>query len=95
MNARELSNKNKITTGSAKMKMYVNYHVILQTIMRLFYIKIENQTTFQDIYISIPCVINLIDHLINYMTLHVFQFKKYRCINCNWNGRKWEESFKG
>jgi predicted amidophosphoribosyltransferase len=36
-----------------------------------------------------------IDILINYMTLQIFNFKKYRCLNCAWEGRRWERSFSG
>ena len=35
-----------------------------------------------------------IDHLINYLTFKIFQFKRYKCNNCNWEGRRWEQSFR-
>ena len=36
-----------------------------------------------------------IDHLINYLTFQIFDFKKYQCLNCAWRGRRWERSFSG
>ena len=36
-----------------------------------------------------------IDHIINYLTFQIFDFKKYQCLNCAWKGRKWERSFSG
>ena len=36
-----------------------------------------------------------IDHLINYLTFQIFDFKKYQCVNCAWKGRRWERSFSG
>ena len=35
------------------------------------------------------------DYLINYLTFQMFDFKKYQCVNCGWNGRRWERSFSG
>ena len=36
-----------------------------------------------------------IDHLINYFTFQIFDFKKYQCVNCAWKGRRWERPFSG
>ncbi len=36
-----------------------------------------------------------IDHIINYLTFQIFDFKKYQCVNCAWNGRRWERPFSG
>ena len=36
-----------------------------------------------------------IDHIINYLTFQIFDFKKYQCLNCAWKGRRWERSFSG
>ena len=36
-----------------------------------------------------------IDRIINYITFQIFDFKKYRCLNCAWEGRRWERSFSG
>ena len=36
-----------------------------------------------------------IDHLINYLTFQMFDFKRYQCVNCAWKGRRWERSFSG
>ena len=36
-----------------------------------------------------------IDHLINYLTFQMFDFKKYQCVNCAWKGRRWERAFSG
>ena len=35
------------------------------------------------------------DRIINYITFQIFDFKKYRCLNCAWEGRRWERSFSG
>ena len=36
-----------------------------------------------------------IDHIINYFTFQIFDFKRYQCVNCAWKGRRWERSFSG
>ena len=36
-----------------------------------------------------------IDRIINYITFQIFDFKKYKCLNCAWEGRRWERSFSG
>ena len=36
-----------------------------------------------------------IDRIINYITFQIFDFKKYRCLNCAWEGRRWEPAFSG
>ena len=33
------------------------------------------------------------DHLINYMTFMIFNFKKYKCSKCNWQGLRWDHIF--
>ena len=35
------------------------------------------------------------DHITNYLTFQMFDFKKYQCLNCAWKGRRWERSFSG
>ena len=35
------------------------------------------------------------DRFTNYITFQIFDFKKYKCLNCAWQGRKWERSFSG
>ena len=34
------------------------------------------------------------DHLINYLTLRIFDPRRYICSNCGWEGLKWEDKFK-
>ncbi len=34
------------------------------------------------------------DHLIINFTFRIFDFRRYQCDNCNWNGLKWEARFK-
>ena len=36
-----------------------------------------------------------IDRIINYITFQIFDLKKYRCLHCAWEGRRWERSFSG
>ena len=36
-----------------------------------------------------------IDYFINYITFQIFDFKRYRCIYCAWEGRRWEKAFNG
>ena len=36
-----------------------------------------------------------IDHVINYLTFQIFDFKKYQCVNCAWKGIRWERTFSG
>ena len=36
-----------------------------------------------------------IDRIINYMTIQMFDFKRYKCLNCAWEGRRWERAFSG
>ena len=35
------------------------------------------------------------DYLINYLTFQMFDFKRYKCMNCAWEGIKWEKPFSG
>lgn len=35
------------------------------------------------------------DYLINYATFKLFDFKRYRCMDCAWEGRRWERPFSG
>ena len=35
-----------------------------------------------------------IDHILNYFTFHLFSYKRYRCMDCGWEGLKWEKKFK-
>ena len=34
-----------------------------------------------------------IDYIKNYLSFQVFDFKRYRCVNCAWEGLRWERSF--
>ena len=34
------------------------------------------------------------DYLLNHLTFHIFNFKRYRCIDCFWEGLRWEKQFK-
>ena len=34
------------------------------------------------------------DHLIINITFRIFDFRRYQCDNCNWQGLKWESRFK-
>ena len=36
-----------------------------------------------------------IDYIVNYITFQMFDFKRYKCMNCSWEGRKWERAFSG
>ena len=36
-----------------------------------------------------------IDYFINYLTFQIFDFKRYKCLNCFWEGRRWEKAFSG
>ena len=38
---------------------------------------------------------NRLDYFVNYMTFQLFDFKRYKCINCTWEGRRWEKRFSG
>ena len=29
------------------------------------------------------------DHLLNYLTFLIFNYKRYRCIECGWEGLRW------
>ena len=33
------------------------------------------------------------DYMVNYFTFQIFDFKRYKCIHCAWEGRKWERPF--
>ena len=35
------------------------------------------------------------DYILNYLTCQIFDFKRYKCVNCAWEGRKWERPFSG
>jgi len=33
------------------------------------------------------------DHIINHLTLRIFDSRRYICTNCGWEGLKWEDKF--
>lgn len=35
------------------------------------------------------------DYTINYLSFQIFDFKRYKCLNCEWEGRRWEKPFSG
>jgi uncharacterized protein with PIN domain len=35
------------------------------------------------------------DYVVNYLTFKLFDFKRYKCMNCAWEGRRWERPFSG
>ena len=35
------------------------------------------------------------DFLVNYLTFQMFDFKRYKCMNCGWGGIKWAKAFSG
>ena len=35
------------------------------------------------------------DYMSNYITFQIFDFKRYKCPNCAWEGRRWERPFSG
>ena len=34
------------------------------------------------------------DYFLNYISFHLFNYKRYRCIDCGWEGLRWEKPFK-
>ena len=34
------------------------------------------------------------DKVLHHITLRIFQFKRYTCHNCGWEGLKWEKKYK-
>ena len=34
------------------------------------------------------------DYLLNYFTFYIFNYKRYRCRDCKWEGLRWEKQFK-
>ena len=34
------------------------------------------------------------DYLLNYLTFFLFNYKRYRCMDCGWEGLRWERQFK-
>ena len=35
------------------------------------------------------------DYVANYLTFQLFDFKRYKCMDCAWEGRRWERPFAG
>ena len=35
------------------------------------------------------------DYVANYLTFKLFDFKRYKCMDCAWEGRRWERPFSG
>ena len=35
------------------------------------------------------------DYIFNYLTFLIFDLKRYKCMNCAWEGLKWEKPFSG
>jgi len=36
-----------------------------------------------------------LDYIVNYITFQLYDYKRYKCINCAWEGRRWEKPFNG
>ncbi len=34
------------------------------------------------------------DYLLNHCTFHIFDFKRYRCMECGWEGLRWEKQLR-
>lgn len=34
------------------------------------------------------------DYILNHFTFHIFDYKRYRCMECAWEGLRWEKKFK-
>ena len=34
------------------------------------------------------------DFILNHFTFHIFDYKRYRCRDCGWEGLRWEKQFK-
>ena len=34
------------------------------------------------------------DYILNHFTFHIFDYKRYRCMDCGWEGLRWEKQFK-
>tara|TARA_B100000941_G_scaffold152967_1_gene108456 strand:- start:2911 stop:3192 length:282 start_codon:yes stop_codon:yes gene_type:complete len=34
------------------------------------------------------------DRLLNHLTFKIFNFKRYKCNSCEWQGLRWEKNFK-
>lgn len=34
------------------------------------------------------------DKFINHLTFKIFNYKRYKCISCGWQGLRWEREFK-
>ena len=34
------------------------------------------------------------DYLLNHLTFHIFNYKRYRCMDCGWEGLRWEKQLK-
>ena len=34
------------------------------------------------------------DYLLNHLTFQIFNFKRYRCVDCGWEGLRWEKQFR-
>ena len=35
------------------------------------------------------------DYIFNYLTFQIFDFKRYKCMTCAWEGIKWGKPFSG
>ena len=34
------------------------------------------------------------DYLLNHLTFHIFTYKRYRCMDCGWEGLRWERGIR-
>ena len=34
------------------------------------------------------------DQITNYLTFRIFDYKRYVCVECGWEGLKWEDTYK-
>ena len=34
------------------------------------------------------------DYFLNHLTFHIFTYKRYRCMDCGWEGLRWEKQIR-
>tara|TARA_B100001093_G_scaffold520511_1_gene617210 strand:- start:16285 stop:16566 length:282 start_codon:yes stop_codon:yes gene_type:complete len=83
-----------------KFFLFIIFYIILLLIFRFFGIG-EKKVTKDCLNACPKCASALYrkerkitDKFINYLTFKIFNYKRYKCSLCGWQGLRWEREFK-
>ena len=84
-----------------KFFLLLVFYIFILIIFR--YLCFGEKKVTKDCLNSCPCEKNtplhrierkITDKILNYFTFKIFNFKRYKCNSCEWQGLRWEKNFK-